>query len=153
MPDYEIETSNRQTTVSLDIAPLEQAVRQTLACESVTSAEISLALVDSVTMRALNKQHLDHDYDTDVLSFLLESSTAPGGRRIDGEVIVSTGMAVAQAARFGWSVADELRLYLVHGTLHLCGYDDLTPELLKIMRERERTVLARLGLTPRYEAS
>ncbi len=54
-------------------------------------------------------------------------------------------MAVRSAPRFDWSPAEELTLYLVHGLLHLCGYDDLTEPERRLMRRRERTILKLLG--------
>jgi probable rRNA maturation factor len=71
------------------------------------------------------------------------------GRGIDGEVLVSAEMAVQMADRFGWSPRDELTLYLVHGLLHLCGYDDLSPAERRLMRERERAILAQLKIAAR----
>lgn len=150
---FRIETSNRQSDIALDIAAIEGAVRAALKCESIAEAEISVAVVDSDEMQRLNNQFLSHDYDTDVLSFLLDESENERGRVIEGEVIVSAGMAAQQASKFEWSVQNELALYLVHGTLHLCGYDDLTPELREEMRQREIAVLKTLGLEPRYEDS
>jgi probable rRNA maturation factor len=82
----------------------------------------------------LNREYLAHDYPTDVLSFLL-------GRRDDqlcGEIVVSADMAVARCGEFGLSPQDELTLYLIHGALHLVGYDDKTPEQSERMREREQ---------------
>lgn len=148
--DYHIETSNQQAVVPIDEASLEKAAAATLQAEGISTAQISLAVVDSATMRSLNKQHLQHDYDTDVLSFLLEEAIQPSGRAIDGEVIVSPTIALKQASRFDWSVADELCLYVVHGTLHLCGYDDATDQLRATMRDREIAILGSLGLVPRY---
>ncbi len=68
--------------------------------------------------------------------------------RLEGEVIVSTETALREAAAHGWSPADEVLLYVVHGLLHLCGYDDLTDEARPLMRAREREVLAGWQLVP-----
>jgi probable rRNA maturation factor len=153
MTDYRIETCNQQAAVPINVASLEQAAAATLQAEGISTAQISLAVVDSATMRSLNKQHLQHDYDTDVLSFLLDEADKPGGRAIDGEVIVSPTIALKQATRFDWSVNDELCLYVVHGTLHLCGYDDATDQLRAAMRDREIAILATMGLVPEYSDS
>lgn len=67
---------------------------------------------------------------------------------LDGELIVSTETAQREAAAHGWTVDDELLLYVVHGMLHLCGYDDLTDEARPIMRAREREVLSAWQLVP-----
>jgi hypothetical protein len=62
-------------------------------------------------------------------------------------------MAAQTAGRFGWSARDELTLYLVHGLLHLCGYDDRTSRERRIMRGRERAILAGLGIESARERS
>ena len=67
---------------------------------------------------------------------------------LDGELIVSTETALREAAAHGWSPQDEVLLYVVHGLLHLCGYDDLTDEARPAMRVREREVLAGWQLVP-----
>ncbi|MBC8114805.1 MAG: rRNA maturation RNase YbeY [Candidatus Saccharimonas sp.] len=74
-------------------------------------------------------------------SFLLHPS-------LEGELIVSTETALREAAAHGWSPQDEVMLYLVHGLLHLCGYDDLTDEARPAMRVRERDILAGWQLIP-----
>jgi probable rRNA maturation factor len=112
-------------------------------------------------MRELNIRHLQHDYDTDVLSFLFEArggswtpADAEGlrgaGKRIEGEIIISADMACDMAQDFGWSPREELLLYLVHGLLHLAGYDDQTESEQALMRSRERTILSRWNLAPHY---
>ena len=115
-----------------------------LASEKIAAAELSLAIVNGDQMQELNKRHLEHDYDTDVLSFLLESSESPDGASLEGEVIVSIDMARKQAAEHETALDYELILYIVHGTLHLCGYDDLTTAEAAVMRERERNLLQQL---------
>ena len=67
---------------------------------------------------------------------------------MDGELIVSTETAVREAHAHGWLAEDELILYVVHGLLHLCGYDDLTDDARPLMRSRERQMLALWELTP-----
>ena len=69
---------------------------------------------------------------------------------IEGEVIVSAEMALQMAEQYHWHGADELCLYLVHGLLHLCGYDDLTEVEQIVMRQREREILRHWNLTPHY---
>ena len=69
-------------------------------------------------------------------------------KTVEGELIVSTETALREAAAHGWSPHDEVLLYVVHGVLHLCGYDDLTDEARPAMRVREREVLAGWQLVP-----
>jgi len=164
---YTLAISARQAHVRVDTAYVRKVTRTVLAAERIAAAQISVALADDATVRRVNRDFLGHDYDTDVLSFLFESSpVAPSrqpkkrdasevgeprgaGRCIDGEVLVSAEMAVPMAARFGWSARDELTLYLVHGLLHLCGYDDLSPAERRLMRQRERAILAQLKIVAR----
>ncbi|NQV22918.1 MAG: rRNA maturation RNase YbeY [Rhodopirellula sp.] len=153
---YEIDVANHQECLTIDEEFVRNIVRQTLESEQVTAATISVAIVDNAQIHQLNRKFLNHDYETDVLSFLLEESCdlagdqqadAPRGtgKTIDGEIIVSTEMAIDMAADYAWDAIDELTLYIVHGLLHLCGYDDLTAEELPIMRERECHVFEVLG--------
>jgi probable rRNA maturation factor len=124
---------------------LEQAVAAILSEALVDRATLSIAIVDDPTIHSLNRQYLDHDYPTDVLSFLLERDKGS----LEGEVIVSLDTAARRAAEFGWSAADELLLYVIHGTLHLVGYDDQAEAARSEMRAAERRTLAIFGIEPR----
>lgn len=194
----EVDILNQQTTVPVDIARLEQAAMTVLEQEQVASAVLSIAIVDNKAIHVINRDHLSHDYPTDVISFQLEFSrdadwpetdescdeleedelnedereedldavtsdadeaelTSPhqraAGCQIEGEVIASAEYAEQLAGEGGWTAMDELTLYVVHGILHICGYDDLTLPEKKIMRDREVAVMKALGLTPRYAAN
>jgi rRNA maturation RNase YbeY len=90
------------------------------------------------------------DEGDDVNSGELLREGRAAGAAIEGEIIASAEMAVSMAADGKWSAEAELTLYIVHGLLHICGYDDLTPEEKCIMRARERAILSELGLTAIY---
>jgi probable rRNA maturation factor len=135
-----IEISNRQNILTIDIARLRRAVAAVMGDARVTEGELSIAVVDDPTIHALNRQYLEHDYPTDVLSFVLERD----GARLEGEVIVSSETAIRSAARWGWPPEDELLLYVVHGTLHLVGFEDTTDDARTEMRQQERRYLALL---------
>lgn len=145
---YKVAVNNAQTQLRFVRKRLVEAVRAILEGEGFERGEVSVAVVDDPTIHRLNRQFLAHDYPTDVLSFVLESGESP--RSLEGEVIVSADTATRSAETYGWQAEDELLLYVVHGTLHLTGYDDLEPEAHQLMRERERHYLAQFGLTPRY---
>jgi probable rRNA maturation factor len=100
-------------------------------------------------IRRLNRQYLNHDYATDVLSFPLHDD----GDCLEGEIVVSGQMAARMATRYGWSASDELMLYTVHGCLHLVGYDDSTDQQRRQMRRAEQEYLRPFGLMPRYDCS
>ncbi|WP_417378634.1 rRNA maturation RNase YbeY [Gimesia sp.] len=158
---FQIEIQNSQTHLTIDEQQLNTAISFLLQSEQVSQAEISLAIVDNPTIRQLNQQYLQHDYDTDVLSFLLDCDTlveSPqkelrgAGKQIEGEIIVSAEMAVAMSTEYQWPAEQELLLYIIHGLLHLCGYDDLTEEELRIMRQREQQIFDHWQITiPRRE--
>jgi probable rRNA maturation factor len=145
---YDIAIANEQALHAVDEDRLRAAVRKVLDDHGIRSASVSIAIVDDATIERLNQQYLKHTGPTDVLSFVLEASEG----RLEGEIIASAETAAASAARFGWDVADELLLYVIHGALHLVGYDDANDESLAAMRKSERLYLSHFGLTPQYEA-
>lgn len=142
-----VEIANEQSKHAFDADLLRQAVRIVLAGESVEQADISVAIVDDATIHGLNLKYLQHDYATDVLSFLLNSSGEP----LEGEIVVSAETGAREASRYGWNKEDELLLYLIHGTLHLIGHDDASDANRAAMRAKERQYLAELGRQPRYD--
>ncbi len=121
---------------------LVDCARAILAAEGPPRSTLSLAVIDDGAMHELNRRYLDHDYPTDVISFVLEA----GPDWLDGEVIASGETASQVAPGYGWSAAEELLLYIVHGTLHIVGYDDGTDAAREQMRERERHYLSQLGI-------
>ena len=139
-----VEISDTQGFLDVDAASLAVLVRGVLRDEGVERAAISVALVDNATIRRINQKHLAHDWPTDVISFTLSATGEP---ELVGELVVSTEMAAATAAEVSAEAAAELSLYVVHGLLHLCGYDDLTESDIHEMRARETTHLRRHGLT------
>ena len=142
----QIDFRNEQRTLAIDESRLREAVELVLRRSGVEQAEISLAIVDDPAIHELNRRYLNHDEPTDVLSFVLEA----GEDSLEGEIIVSADTAAAAAPRFGWSAEDELLLYVIHGALHLVGYDDLNAAARSEMRGQERACLAHFGLTPHY---
>lgn len=138
--NFNIAVTNRQTVLPLDLDDIRAAVRTVLDRHSVPAASVHVALVDDREIRQLNRQFLDHDYATDVLSFCYEA--AP---ELDGELIIGAERALRVATEKGTHALDELIWYVVHGTLHLLGYDDATDELRAAMREEERRAMQFLG--------
>jgi probable rRNA maturation factor len=127
----------------LDFAALKSAATAVLAGEGVREAKITLAFVNNPHIHRLNKQFLDHDEPTDVLTF---PYTEPGAKKPEGEVVIGYEVAAENAADRGIPVEQELLLYVIHGCLHLCGYDDKTAKAAKEMRAKERAYLKKIGL-------
>jgi probable rRNA maturation factor len=141
-----IDIASEPSTITVDERLLRSAVRTVLKRAGLRAAKISLAIVDDDTIHALNRQYLGHDEPTDVLSFALQDE----GETLEGEIIASAEMARRRADEFGWTPDDELLLYVIHGTLHLVGYDDRSAEDALRMRREEARVLAQFGLAPRH---
>jgi probable rRNA maturation factor len=129
----EILISNRQGA-ELDEDALADLARETLAGEGVANAELSISFVDEDEMSALHRDFLGEPGPTDVLSFPLDEHA--GGVRVLGDVVIAP--SVAAANRPG-DVDGELRLLLVHGILHLLGYDhEADEERARMWARQER---------------
>ena len=109
--------SNRQD-LSVDEPSLVDLAERCLAAEGRSGAELSISFVGEEEMRELHARYLGEDALTDVLSFEQD----PGGVVV-GDVVICPAYAEREAARRGVALASELRLLLVHGILHLLGYD------------------------------
>jgi probable rRNA maturation factor len=108
---------------------------------SLNSLTVSISVVDDPTIHRLNREHLQHDWPTDVISFSFDP-----GPDASGEVIASwdTASRLSSAAR--WHAADELVLYVVHGMLHVVGLDDIEPDDMAQMRQVEHQYLLDAGV-------
>src|SRR5438132_615989 len=138
-----ISIASPQETIPIDRLRMRTAALAVLEGEGIQGGEISLAFVDNPTIHQLNQRYLQHDEPTDVLSFPLSEA---GARRLAGELVIGAEVAQAQATSRGHDVQAELALYVIHGLLHLCGYDDKTNAGAAKMRERERHYLREMGL-------
>ena len=132
---------------------LASIVRQTLELEQVAvPAEVSLVITGQDTVQQLNRDYRDLDEPTDVLSFALTETRGrkrkfalpPDGVLRLGDVIISYPRADAQAAERGNPTDREVALLVVHGVLHLLGYDHMKPDEEKIMQAKERAALERV---------
>ena len=144
-----IDIADEQSILTVDRRRIRLAVERVLQDARIEQAALSIALVDDRAIQELNRRYLGHDCATDVLSFVLERSA----EHLDGQVVASAETARNEAARYGWSPEDELLLYVIHGTLHLVGYDDTTPELRAEMRQREKAVMSSFDLEPHWDPS
>lgn len=136
---------------------LERVARSVLENESIaSSAEMGLLITDSKTVQKLNRIYRGEDKPTDVLAFQMSPGinreteglfvSPPNGVKHLGEVIISYPQAVKQAHEQGHSVERELALLIVHGILHLLGYDHELPADEQRMRARENEILSLLEL-------
>ncbi len=115
-------------------------------------AEVSVTFVDDDAIHALNKQFRNIDRSTDVLSFPLGENGVydinnDTGAKLLGDIVISIPHAVDQADRYGHTLQREIGFLTVHSMLHLLGYDHVNGGIESVrMREKEETVLTKLGL-------
>ena len=133
-----ITITNRQKKLRIDRKRMHQAVQAILQDAAITDARIGVAIVGDPAIAKLHSEFLNDPTPTDVLSFVLEQ--APG--MLEGEVVVSADTAASSAPQFGCTAEEELLLYVIHGTLHLVGYDDAGPRARAVMRKREKKYLS-----------
>ena len=146
-PSFKIEFSDQQA-LAFDQTRLHTVVTEILGHYHYRAAEISVAVVDDPTIRRLNQQYLDHDYETDVISFVLDEDDDS----LTGQLIVSTDTAARVAEEVGGSMDDELLLYVAHGMLHLVGEDDTDDLSRQQMRKQEAWFLSTHGVEHRWQS-
>ena len=123
-----------------DLTPLlEKAAEDVLSGHDVKSYAISVSFVDDTEISRINKDSLDRSGATDVIAFDLSEDGLPFEKV--GDVYISIDTAVENSSRFGVKPEEELLRLVVHGVLHVLGYDDIDPESSKRMTEvQEKTV-------------
>lgn len=119
---------------------LVAAVKIAAESAGIVAGEIEIAVVDDARIHELNRRHLDHDWETDVISFPYELHE----NFVSGELIISWETASREAQVTGWAGLTELVLYAIHGTLHLVGMDDQDETQRAEMRRAELAVLGQL---------
>lgn len=138
--------ANRQRTRKMDSRGLKKMVGELFRELKISEAELGIHLVGAKEMARVNWDFLRHEGSTDVITF--DHSNAEGGGRsealkIHGELFICVDDAVKQAKEFGTAWQSEVTRYVVHGVLHLLGYDDMKPALRRVMK-REENRLVRL---------
>lgn len=121
----------------MELMRLARFGRAVLSALGRSRWNMSLLIVDDAAIRRLNRQWRRIDRATDVLSF--PAGEDPG--RLLGDVVISAPRAAAQAKRYGVTTTEELHRLLVHGILHLMGYDHVTPKGRREMRALEADLL------------
>ncbi len=130
---------NRQRVRPLRLPLLRRITRQTLGELGVADYEVGFHFVNAVEMARVNETFLQHAGSTDVITFDHSDEAVP--ERLHGEIFISVPDAVKQGREFRTTWAEELVRYLIHGLLHLRGYDDLQPALRRVMKREEQRVL------------
>jgi probable rRNA maturation factor len=113
-------------------AAIRPIVQRVLQAEGYRTARISVVMTDDRLSRRINRTFLGHDRPTDVISFPLEEVDV-----LEGELYVNLDKAARQARTYRVSRANEVARLVIHGVLHLVGYDDTTASAARRMKRRE----------------
>jgi probable rRNA maturation factor len=144
--DYLVELQHEVDVADLDEHALARLASHALSVEQVARpAELSVVITDDGTIHQLNREYRETDEATDVLSFSQSEGEAfalPDGETPHlGDVIISLDTARRQASEHGLALDDEVSHLLVHGVLHLLGYDHVDPDDERLMRSHEDAIL------------
>jgi len=135
-----------QDELPVDPALLETAARQTLDyAHSLQQTGLTLVIGDNLLLQHYNQQYRGIDAPTDVLSFPASYIDPDTQEQYLGDVLVSLPAAQQQAAVGGQTLIEELQLLVVHGVLHLLGYDHIEPEETRRMQAAQDAVMGLLG--------
>ncbi len=147
----ETSVANRQRKIGISSEYVRLVASSVLEGESARFDEVSIAFVSDRTMRRINKTFAGLDETTDTLAFELgpepvkegTKQKATAGKSV-GEVVVCIDRAIAQSQRYRVSLEKEVARLLIHGLLHLCGYDDSTKARRARMHSRENRYISSL---------
>jgi probable rRNA maturation factor len=122
---------------------IEDAARAALQSQNHTRGKLHIAVIGGAEMGRQHGRWMNDPSPTDVLTFDLRDSTKKG--LVDGELLVCSTVAKREAKRRGGVWRAELVLYVVHGCLHLCGFDDHDEAVAAAMHRQEDRILKKLG--------
>ena len=134
MKQLYLEVSNRYKQLACPIKATKERLHiiETSAAFPITAGELSIVFVTDSAISRIHKDFMGDPSATDVITF-----PADAEMNFAGEIIISVDHARSQASKYGQSVNNELSLYLIHGWLHLSGYDDRTENDCRKMRTAE----------------
>jgi probable rRNA maturation factor len=142
----ELRVFNRQKTRPISLTLLRTIGQRLLAQVAPAEGyELGVHIVAAPEMAKLNQQFLQHEGSTDVITFNYregkktgrDGRAAPSGGPLFGEIFICIDDAIKQAKQFRTTWQSEIVRYIVHGILHLIGYDDLKPGLRRVMKREE----------------
>ncbi len=141
----EVLISNRQKLVEVDLDQIREVALEIMKFEaSPEKAELSLVFCDDDFIQKLNKDFRGKNEPTDVLSFPIDEESFEAEVRVLGDIVISTETAMRQAESFKHPPMLEIIFLLIHGLLHLHGYDHVLKTQRKRMRDREVTIFQHL---------
>ncbi|RMD52964.1 MAG: rRNA maturation RNase YbeY [Nitrospirae bacterium] len=130
---------NRQRRIDIDYRRIERKAAEVLKLLGKEDASLSILIVGDYGMRKLNKEFRGISKTTDVLSFDVSIPGIPSN--ILGDVVINAAMAEREANKRGTNLYEEMEHLLIHGVLHILGYDHNEPEEAKKMENREKEIM------------
>ena len=132
--------------------PTRAQIRRWIQSALTNSAEITVRFVDETEARALNRDYRDKDYTTNVLTFEYGETDAPAGgeRCLSGDIVICTAVVAREAAEQRKLLIDHYAHLIIHGALHLQGFDHEDPADADIMENREAAILKRFRIANPY---
>ena len=120
---------------------LIQWILNTVEAESHELNRLDIVFCSDEFLLEINRNHLDHDYYTDIITFPLNDNP------LIAEIYISIDRVQENAAGLNISFEDELHRVMIHGVLHLCGYDDHEEEDIRMIRKKEEFYLKQLAVS------
>jgi probable rRNA maturation factor len=141
----EIYCKNLNPKRRVSIAKITKAAEAVLVDRGKQNVELNIVVVSNQKIRAINRQFLKKDNVTDVIAF---GNDGAGGGFLDkdflGDIAISSDRAYKNAKLYGVSFDEEVMLYVIHGILHLTGYDDMTEKKRARMKIKEKELLEKI---------
>jgi probable rRNA maturation factor len=137
-----VNITNQQSALKIDSQQVQRIAKHVILEENQSCEEVYIYFVDTETICQLHEEFFQDPSPTDCISFPIDEEGTP--YRVLGEVFICPATAIAYAAQHQVSPHEEMILYLIHGLLHLMGYDDLDEEDQLRMRQAENRHLQSL---------
>ena len=129
-----------KTTITPELKKdLRKVIREISISESKKISSLNLILCEDAEIREYNKKYLGHDHETDIITFYDKDENGD----TEGELLMSLETIFSNSIRFRTDKWKELKRVVIHGVLHLCGYDDKTKKEKAIMKKRENHYLTK----------
>jgi rRNA maturation RNase YbeY len=118
---------------------LKKWISGIIKSEGYTLSNLNFIFCTDAYLRKLNKEYLNHDYNTDVVTF----DNSVSGKNVDGDIFISIERVKANAKTFDVLFKDELHRVMIHGVLHLLGYSDKNKRDTSVMKKMEEKALTK----------
>jgi len=127
-----------QKRISFSAKEVRRIVRKIQEEVGFHLSELTISFIDDASIHEVNREYLNHDYPTDIITF---DYSEKNKTFIEGEILISFDTAIINAKKFKVTPENEYTRLIIHGILHLLGYDDRTAAKKKIMKNKENSLL------------